>query len=144
MAVSKNPFATNPGLCSLTVANIDLWAWGDGSLHGLTALTQLELIDGQIGCVPSALADVRDTLKELALELGGDIAGVVGNMSVLDWQGTEILLRLRKLERLRIRKAGDSACVAWSNTEVGRLIALPAAFLVRHPEGSQPPQIVCV
>jgi hypothetical protein len=55
----------------------------------------------------------------------------------------EVLLSLGRLELLRIRKWGDSKLVAWSNAEVGRLISFPAAFLERHPERSQPPQIVC-
>ena len=139
MAVASHSFAATPQLRSLTLINLDLWAWGERSLRGLTALTRLDLTEGQIAYVPSALMDVRNTLRELALELAND--GAPGG--TLDRRAAEVLLCLGQLEGLRIRKACQRDDVAWSNAEVGRLIGFPAAFLAQHPARSQPPLLVC-
>ena len=136
MGVHCDSFVATPQLRSLTLASMDVWGWPVNSLRHLTALTRLEVTEGWVESVPTALTDVGQTLKELALELGQ------GGFE-LGSKAMEVLLSLGRLELLRIRKWGDSKLPAWSNAEVGRLISFPAAFLARHPERSQPPQTVC-
>ena len=145
MGVASDAFAINTGLRSLTLANMDLWGFLDDSLRGLTALTRLDLGDARLGHVPSALADVRHTLKELSLLLNTEATlGWATDGLAIDKRATELLLSLGQLEKLKILKAGKGAVTAWSNAEVSRLLSFPAAFLGRHPERSLPPLLSCM